>query len=122
LRGADGAGGVHETTEFRTGVCAAGRSFVETRREAAGRSWAGAGATWITVIVSGVRAAISAGPASGTDSATISFGKAIAAAPPSTASATVSARANISLMEFPLPAEKHLQGTYRQRFGELKGE
>jgi hypothetical protein len=37
-----------------------------------------------------------------------SFGKAIAAAPPSTASATVSARAHINLMELPLPAENHL--------------
>jgi len=80
------------------------------------------GATWITVIASGIRVSINGGPASCTASATISFGKAIAAAAPSTASATVSARANISLMELPLPAENHLQGTYRQRFGELKGE
>ena len=39
----------------------------------------------------------------------MSFGKATALAPPATASATVSARKHISLMELPLPAEKHLQ-------------
>ena len=60
--GAEGAGGVHETTELRIGVGAAGRGFVATRRGAAGRTGEGAGAaTWITVIASGVRAAIKPG-------------------------------------------------------------
>ena len=116
-------GGVHATAELRAGVDVTGRGFAAVRRGVDARAGAGAsGATRITVTASGVRSVIEIGPASGTASTRISFGKAIAAAPPSTASATVSARAEISLMELPLPAEIHLHGTYRQRFGELKGE
>lgn len=47
--------------------------------------------------------------ASGTASAS-SFGKAIAAAPPSTAIATVSARAHLNLMDLPLTAEDSFKG------------
>lgn len=47
---------------------------------------------------------------SGTASSRISFGNAIAPAPPSTASATVNARANVSLMQLPLGAENTPRG------------
>jgi hypothetical protein len=47
----------------------------------------------------------------------INLGKAIAPAPPSTASATVSARAQFSLMELPPPAEN----TPRGRIGRGRG-
>ena len=109
-------------SELRPGVDTLGRGFAVTRRGAVGRARSGAGATRITVTTFGSCSAVQGCAGSGTASDMITFGKAIAAAPPSTASATVSARINISLMELPLPAEKHLQGTYRQRFGELKGE
>ena len=59
--------------------------------------------------------------ASGIASSTISFGKTMAAAPPSTASATVSARANINLMQLPLAAENPPTETYRQRRRETEG-
>jgi hypothetical protein len=65
--------------------------------------------TLITVMSLGARSTIADCPASGTEFDMISFGKATAPAPPATASATVSARTNISLMELPLPAEKLLQ-------------
>ena len=75
-------------------------------RGAAGRSTGGAvGAMRITVTPFGSRSAIVGRPASGMASWTITFGKTMAAAPPSTASATVTARTNINLMQLPLAAE-----------------
>jgi hypothetical protein len=62
--------------------------------------------TRITGTLSGCGGAANvAGSFGGIASPMINLGKAIAPAPPSTASATVSARANISLMELPPPAE-----------------
>ena len=97
-------------SELRPGVETLGRGFAVTRRGAAGRARSGAGATRITVTTFGACAAAEVCAGSGTASDMITFGKAIAAAPPSTASATVSARINISLMELPLPAENTYTG------------
>ena len=81
------------------------RGFGATRRGDAGRATEGAVAMRITVTPLGDRSAIVGRPASGIASTAITFGKTMAAAPPSTASATVSARANINLMQLPLAAE-----------------
>ena len=79
---------------------------VGAARRAVGRSADGAvGEMRITVTPVGGRSAIVGGAASGIASSTITFGKTMAAAPPSTASATVSARTNINLMQLPLVAE-----------------
>ena len=87
-----------------------GRSFTTTCRGAAGRGCTPTGAvTLITVMAFGPRSTIAGCPASGTEFEMMSFGKTTAPAAPATASATVSARKHISLMELPLPAEKHLQ-------------
>ena len=82
-----------------------------------GGGGAAAGAMRITVTARGARSARTGGLATGTAWSMTSFGNAIAAAPPSTASATVSARANISLMKLPLPAEN----TYRGLIGSESG-
>ena len=75
-------------------------------RGAAGRSIGSVdGVMRITVTPFGSCWAIVGWPASGMASWTITFGKTMAAAPPSTASATVTARANINLMQLPLAAE-----------------
>jgi len=106
--------GVTETTDVGVGAATGttSRGFLAEGRgvDARGRGGVAAGATRITVTALGARSTIAGGLASGTASSMTSFGNAIAAAPPSTASATVSARANISLMELPLPAENTYKG------------
>ena len=109
---------VCETTDVRTtgraaAAGAAGRGFT-TRLITAGFDGA-AGATRITGTCLSDGAATDGAFASGTASVRTSFGNVIAPAPPSTTSATVSARANISLMQPPLPAENSPRvsiGTY----------
>lgn len=108
--GVVGRGDRAEMSEVRASVDLRGRSFATTRRRGAGRGCTATGAvTLITVMSFGARSTIAGWPASGTEFEMMSFGKATALAPPATASATVSARKHISLMELPLPAEKHLQ-------------
>jgi hypothetical protein len=80
----------------------------------------GTGATRITGTDAGADVTagpVSAGAAYGPASSRISFGNAIAAAPPTTASATVSARANLDLMDLPLPADTSPRGLIGNRTG-----
>ena len=106
-----GCGAEEMSTAVGSGAGVAGlrRGVGAARRGAAGRAPDGAegaiGETRITVTSLGARSAIEGWPAPGIASTTITFGKTMAAAPPSTASATVSARANINLMQLPLAAE-----------------
>lgn len=73
---------------------------------------AGGGATRITGTGAGAGAANDGLAVSASDavSSSMSFGNAIAPAPPRTANATVSARGNIDLMNLPLAADKSPRG------------